>query len=225
MEIQFSPPPPQPESKPGTLITKLRASSLALIVANLVPLAGVIWLGWNVSWIMVFYWSENLVVGFFNVIKMRRAQGPVGNPSMTLNGRPVTVDSRRALIIFFIIHYGGFTLGHGVFVFVLFGAGLRGSFTQFLMGLLILLVSHGISYRRNFIGQGEYLKVSFATLFWRPYGRVIVMHITILLGGAWAQARGSPVYALLVLIGLKTLIDLIAHWIEHRKFQKSVSMN
>ena len=30
------------------------------------------------------------------------------------------------------------------------------------------------------------------------------MHMSILLGGAWAQAKGSPIYALLVLVALKT---------------------
>jgi hypothetical protein len=213
---------PQPKSGWGTLADRLRGSSLALIVANLVPLAGVLGLDWNVSWIMLFYWSENLVIGFFNVLKMRRAEGPVGDSRMTLNGRPVVENSRRSLIVFFMVHYGGFTFCHGIFVVAMFGAHLRGSPTQFGMGLLTLLLSHGVSYRRNFIGRGEYKKVSFATLFWQPYGRVVIMHMTILLGGAWAQSKGSPVYGLLVLIALKTTIDLTAHWIEHRKFQKPI---
>ena len=207
----------------GALVKRLRESSLALIVANLVPLAGVLGLGWNVSWIMLFYWSENLVVGFFNVLKMRRAEGPVGNSRMTLNSRPVAENSRRGLIFFFMVHYGGFTFCHGVFVFLMFGAQLHGSLLQFGLGLLALLLSHGVSYRRNFIDRGEYKRVSFATLFWQPYGRVVIMHMTILLGGAWAQSKGSPIYALLVLITLKTMIDLAAHWIEHGKFQKSLS--
>jgi len=141
---------------------------------------------------------------------------------MTLNGRSVVENSRRSLIFFFMVHYGGFTFCHGIFVVAMFGAHLRGSPMQFGMGLLTLLLSHGVSYRRNFIGRGEYKKVSFATLFWQPYGRVVIMHMTILLGGAWAQSKGSPVYGLLVLIALKTMIDLAAHWIEHRKFQKPV---
>jgi hypothetical protein len=213
---------PPRDTQTGTLVRRLRDSSLALIVANLVPLAGVLGLDWNVSWIMLFYWSENLVIGFFNVLKMRRAEGPVGDSRMTLNDRPVVENSRRSLIFFFMVHYGGFTFCHGIFVVAMFGANLRGSPMQFGMGLLTLLLSHGVSYRRNFIGRGEYKQVSFATLFWQPYGRVVIMHLTILVGGAWAQSKGSPVYGLLVLIALKTMIDLAAHWIEHRKFQKPV---
>ena len=198
---------------------RLRASTLALIVANLMPLLGVLALKWNVTPIMIFYWSENLVVGFFNVLKMSRAQGLVTGSNTTLNGRPVQQTDRRAMIVFFIFHYGMFTLVHGIFVLAMFGARFRGIFSELGLALLFLTVSHGISYQRNFIGRGEYQRLAFTSLFWQPYQRVIVMHVTILLGGTWAQAKGSPIYALLVLVTLKTTIDLVLHLLEHRKFQ------
>ena len=198
---------------------KLRASTLALLTANLMPLLGVLALNWSVAPIMIFYWSENLVVGFYNVLKMRRAQGSVEGSGTTLNGRPVHGTDRKAMIFFFIVHYGIFTLVHGLFIMVLFGARLRGVFSDLGLALLFLAASHGVSYRRNFIGRGEYQRVAFTTLFWQPYARVIIMHITILAGGAWAQAKGSPVYALVVLVTLKTLIDLALHLLERRKFR------
>jgi hypothetical protein len=203
-----------------TFRQRLRASSLALITANLMPLLGVLALNWDVTPIMVFYWSENLVVGFYNVLKMRLAQGSVAGSGTTLNGRPVQQTDRRAMIAFFIVHYGMFTLVHGIFVFIMFGARWTGAPSQLALALLFLTVSHGVSYRRHFIGRGEYQHVAFTTLFWRPYGRVIVMHLTILGGGAWAQAKGSPVYALVVLVTLKTIIDLGFHYLEHRKFRQ-----
>ncbi len=205
---------------PPSLFSRMRASALALVVANLVPLYGVLALGWKVPPIMAFYWAENLVVGFFNVLKMSCAQGPVGDSHMTLNGRPVTQDSRKALILFFALHYGGFTLGHGVFVMAVFSPGLGNIFTELGLALLVLSASHGFSYRRNFIGRGEYLRVSFARLFWQPYARVVIMHLTIIVGGSLAASMGSPIGALLVLVGLKTLIDLAAHWLERRKFSR-----
>jgi hypothetical protein len=198
---------------------KLRASTLALLTANLMPLLGVLALNWDVTPIMIFYWAENLVVGFYNVLKMRRAQGSVAGSDTIWNDRPVAQTDRRAMILFFIMHYGIFTLVHGIFVFIMFGARFRGAFSELGLALLFLVVSHGVSYRRNFIGGGEYQRVAFTTLFWQPYQRVVVMHITILAGGAWAQAKGSPVYALLVLVTLKTLIDLALHLLERRKFK------
>jgi hypothetical protein len=202
-----------------SLLERLRASTLALIVANLMPLIGVLAMNWDVTPIMIFYWAENLVIGFYNVLKMRLAQGLVTGSNTTLNGRPVQQSDRRALIVFFILHYGIFTLCHGIFILAMFGAKFRGVFSELGLALLFLTISHGISYRRNFIGRGEYQRVAFTHLFWQPYQRVIIMHLTILLGGTWAQAKGSPVYALLVLVSLKTLIDITLHLLEHRKFQ------
>jgi hypothetical protein len=203
-----------------SLLQRLRASTLVLLVANMMPLFGVLAWNWNVTPVMVFYWSENLVIGFYNVLKMRRAQGAVAGSKTTLNGRQVAQSDRRAMIVFFIVHYGMFTLCHGIFVLVMFGAGVSGVFSELGPALLFLTVSHGVSYWRNFIDRKEYQRVAFTTLFWQPYSRVIIMHITILLGGTWAQAKGSPVYALLVLVTLKTAIDLALHLLERRKFAK-----
>lgn len=205
-----------PAGAPG-FIARLRSSALALIVANLVPVYGVLALGWKVAPIMVFYWSENLVVGFFNVLKMARAEGEVANSGTTLNGRPVTRDSRRAMMAFFAFHYGFFTLGHGAFVMAVFNTG-AGAWRDLVLALLFLSASHGYSYRHNFIGRGEYRRISFVQLFWQPYWRVVIMHITILAGGVLAASMGSPLGALLLLVGLKTLIDLGAHWLERKKF-------
>lgn len=201
-----------------SLHQRLRASILVLVTANLMPLLGVLAFGWNVTPIMIFYWSENLVVGFYNVLKMRLARGSVAGSNTTLNGRTVQQSDRWALIVFFIVHYGIFTLCHGIFVLVMFGAGFSAMFAELGLALLFLTVSHGVSFRRNFIGRGEYQRVAFTSLFWQPYSRVIIMHLTILLGGAWTQAKGSPVYALLVLVILKTAIDLALHLLERRKF-------
>jgi hypothetical protein len=175
-------------------------------------------LGWNAAAIVIFYWAESPIVGFFNVLRMRRAQGSVRASGMTLNGRTVTEASRTSLILFFAAHYGFFTLGHGVFVFAVFGRQFEGSLRDLGIAALGLAVSHGISYRKNFIGGEEYKKVSFANLFWQPYSRIVIMHLTIIFGGALAGASGSPLPALILMVALKTLVDLASHLAERRKF-------
>ncbi len=54
---------------------------VALIVANAIPLFGVVFLGWNVWTILVIYWLENGIVGVFNVLKMPRAEGRPPTPA------------------------------------------------------------------------------------------------------------------------------------------------
>jgi hypothetical protein len=50
-----------------------------------------------------------------------------------------------------------------------------------------------------------------------PYKRIIVMHVTIIFGGWLILLLKSPVPALILLIALKTAVDLRAHRHEHRE--------
>src|SRR2546427_9598209 len=49
-------------------------SLVALVVANALPLVGVLFLGWTVFPLVLLYWLENVVVGGFNVAKLLLAQ-------------------------------------------------------------------------------------------------------------------------------------------------------
>ena len=52
-----------------------RINLLLLIAANLFPLAGVLLLDRGVGALVVLYWSENLVLGFYNILKMVSVKG------------------------------------------------------------------------------------------------------------------------------------------------------
>jgi hypothetical protein len=53
-----------------------------------------------------------------------------------------------------------------------------------------------------------------------PYSRVVVLHATILGGGFLAAYLGTPLASLVLMIVLKTALDLRAHLKEHRKAQQ-----
>ena len=197
-------------------ILLVRPSVLWLIGVNLMPLAGVFVLGWEVAAILFLYWAENVVVGLFNILKMSKARGGTVRTNFTVNDRPAQQTGRTWLIFFFLVHYGMFTLGHGIFVMILFGIP-SGEFGWIALSLLLLFVSHGVSYFSNFIGNGEYLRVSYQDLFIQPYSRIVVMHITIILGGFFVKGLGSPPAALAVMVTLKIAIDIFAHLRERRK--------
>jgi hypothetical protein len=44
-----------------------------LIAANLVPIYGVVFLGWEVFPLLLLFWLENLIIGMYNVLKMMLA--------------------------------------------------------------------------------------------------------------------------------------------------------
>jgi len=199
-------------------------SLLALLLANAVPVIGVLFLGWTVFPLLLLYWLENVIVGGFNVAKMLLARP----------AEPIYWAGKLFLIPFFIVHFGGFTFVHGVLLVAFFGpkglqpfdlltavpAAIRTN--QLGWGLLSLVASHGFSFFWNYLKNGEYQRASLQTLMGQPYGRIVVLHLTVLFGGWVVMLLGSPLFALVVLVALKTATDWRAHRAERRKFATPV---
>jgi hypothetical protein len=210
---------PGPAADPATSDDRnLPPSALVLVAANLVPLAGVLAFGWSVYPVLLVYWCENVAVGAFNVLRIAFAQPQ--NLAANLG--------KLFLIPFFIVHYGMFTMVHGIFVVALFGpkgagapgpSGLGLAVRQAHIGWAVLAIalSHGYSFLHNYLFSGEYRQASPQLLMMQPYARVMVLHATILLGGFAFMALHAPAAALVVLVGLKTAIDLRSHLSERRK--------
>jgi hypothetical protein len=190
----------------------VRASLVALVIINLASILGIIFLHWSSAFILLAYWLESLVIGFYTLLKMGKAS-KIGDIKSTVNGKPVPT-SKSGLMLFFIFHYGFFMLGHLIFLLAI--TLVSSSFTQ-LLNLFYwlpvffagLLISHGISYKQNFIGNKEYESQTAGGLMIKPYKRIIPMHLTIMFG----FILGSPAILLVI---LKTFIDAYSH-ISERK--------
>jgi hypothetical protein len=209
---------------------------IALVAANLIPFWGVLFWRWDAFYVVLLYWSENIAVGFYNVLKMAFAK--VNKPAEHLG--------KLFMIPFFAVHYGGFCAGHGFFILMLFSKGeaefMQGNswpcffvFLQMLLNVLkhiysimpqamlyamgALFVSHGISFAYNYLMKGEYARIKPDRLMGSPYARIVVMHIAVLFGAFLTMALGSPVGILIILVGLKTSLDVIFHLRQHRKIQ------
>jgi len=275
--------------------TATSRSAIALLVANAIPLVGVLFFGWSLLTILVLFWIENGIVGFWNVprillarqsiaeslpdmvryagldkaeseeaaalleSRMREAQAQITvetsgggvrtvNPSALLLGRLGGV-AHAVLAVFFVIHYGLFWLVHGIFVFALptfFGAArseciggapaLPAGFqldpglydfgpcstpfgevvwSNVAIAAVALFISHGASFFLNYVGRREYLTTSPARQMGAPYGRVVILHLTIIFGAMAVAFLGAPIAALVVLLVLKTAFDLRLHLREH----------
>jgi hypothetical protein len=193
---------------------------LALIAANLVPLAGVFLFGWKVFPLLLLFWFENVIIGFFNALKMLFAA-----PDQKFQWA-----AKLFIVPFFCFHYGMFTFVHGVFVVALFGGGMNRGFPspatflnemfeqKLVWAVLGLFVSHGISFAHNYLIGGEFRRAGVQSLMTQPYGRIVVLHLTILLGGFLMMALKSPALGLVLLVVLKVLLDLRAHLAERAKF-------
>ena len=198
---------------------------MALVVANLIPLIGVLFFGWSVWNILVIYWLENGIVGVINVLKMSVATGDEVTPGVTLmvNGRPATSATKMGLIPFFIVHYGIFWFVHGIFVLTLpaffslmSDDGMTLDLGPVVFAALGLAISHGLSFWWNFLHGGEYRRTAAAALMFAPYKRLVALHITIIFGAFAVMFTGAPAAAVAVLVAIKTAIDLGLHLAEHR---------
>ncbi len=204
----------KPSTKPrGEPLPLSSESAIALVVANAVPLVGVLFLGWSLGEIMVLYWIESGIIAFYTAIKM-------------------AIAGKFAAIVavpFFIGHFGGFMAGHFLLIYGLFlretsvgwtpGAvdALRAIFVPLWVSIAALFISHGISFYANFIGEREYEDATVSGLMTAPYNRIIVMHLTLMFGGWIILLTGMPTGALVLLLLLKTAADLHAHRHEHAK--------
>jgi hypothetical protein len=216
--LEFVPPAefaPSTVDSLGETVVRSRSlgSMLALVAANLVPLFGVLFGGWKLNEVMVLFWAESAVIGFYTLLKM----AVVGRWWALFAG------------VFFAGHFGGFMSMHFLFIYELFvrGSNARGAdpgalealthvFTPLWPALLALFVSHGISFVLNFLGRCEYRHTTVARLMAAPYGRIVVMQVTLILGGWVVMLLKDPLSALVLLIALKVAADLRAHYGERR---------
>lgn len=199
----------------------LRPSAVVLVLANLVPLAGVLLLDWRVFDILMLYWAENVVIGVVNVLRMSVCQ----------------TGTKWFLIPFFLIHYGIFCFGHLAAVTGIFGEsiGAATAWSYFFgspladawksplwIAIAAIAASHLFSFFVNFVADGEYRRTNVNELMNRPYGRIIVLHVTILIGAALVEWLGSPLMMLVVLVAAKIVLDLRLHLSERDKFASAL---
>jgi hypothetical protein len=202
-------------------LNRFSPTVIALVAANLFPLYGVLALGWEVFPIMLLFWMENLIIGGFNALKMLCA---APQDRMKWLGK-------LFLVPFFSFHYGCFTLVHGVFVFGLFGgafrqgapfpgwSGLARQIGELHLGyaVLALVASHAFAFGYTYLWRGEYRTASLKELMQAPYGRVAVLHLTLLGGGILVNAMHSPTAGLILLVALKIFFDVRSHEKERRR--------
>lgn len=211
--------------RPGAIGT----TGKLLIVANLIPIYGVLVHDWAIFPLILLYWLENLWLGFLQVVRL------ILLPSLDGVSGAKLLAGKLFLVPFFTVHYGMFCMIHGVFVFAMFGGDAGGFGDSFFptpnavisaveqyklqFALLGLALSHLVSMLRHafFAREQDAPGAGPGMVFGGIYARVVVLHLAILFGSFFVMAFGSPIFALILLIGLKTAIDYAAHRKQHEK--------
>ena len=195
---------------------------IVLVLANFIPVLGVLFRGWEVHQILVIYWLENIAVGIVNALKL-----------LTNRHEGSPLPAKIFLTGFFCIHYGIFTSVHGAFVF----SGLLADPSISIFGLnsvwdsisansllfLSFLGSHLFSFIQNYHIRGEAVTMPLGRVMSLPYPRIFVLHITIIFGGMAISALGSPIFLVVVLVIAKTIGDIFFHRKEREKGTRSAT--
>lgn len=206
-----------------------RRAIAGIVIGNLIPVFGVLFLGWDAGAILILYWIENFIVGAFTVPRILTAQGPAP-PAGSVLGR-TSIAGRIFVAVFFCFHYGLFWVGHGVFALMLASSFGGGRETQavaqaggpveaaeavvradagvsFLIGVGVLLVIHAIGFWRDWVASGLWRTATPNEEMFRPYGRMVVLHLTVLLGAFGLSSVGAPAWTMIVLCVGKMLLEL-----------------
>lgn len=193
----------------------------------------IIYGGWTLSDILTLYWAESGIIGFFNILKMLLAknfkiQEKINSPDYLKNDI-IFLFIKIFFAAFFTVHFGGFMVGHGVFLFglVLKGFNTNSPFSNFSeyiynirFGIIALFISHGYSFIKNYIIENEREKASIDHLVSSPYSRIVVMHITILAGAFLMIALKTNLAFLIVFVIMKIAVDLNSHLKERKKYSE-----
>jgi len=188
------------------------ASMLVLIGVNLIPLFFVLFGEWTLAEVVVLFWAESAVIGFYTLLKI----AVVAKWWAPFPG------------LFFLGHFGGFMAIHFMFIYLMFVRGLNTQvpdpgalealshlFTPLWSPLLALFLSHGVSFILNFLRGREYENTTVQSLMTAPYGRIVVMQLTLIFGGWVVMLLKDPMPALALLIVFKVIADLRGHYGEH----------
>lgn len=225
----------------------MTTTAYIIIAANLLPLLMTLGGGWGLSEILPLYWSESAVIGFFTILKILSAGGPIarlpsgGNgaaeytPQNAIPGGPysaLAIGAKLFLAAFFVFHFGMFMFVHGMFLFGFVLQGMRlGKATvdplsanlwlHYLWAvkwaILALFLGHGMSFYMNYLGAGEYRNARPSDCMTQPYSRIVVMQFTILLGAFLAIAVRGPGPVLVLFIAAKIFADVHAHLKERAR--------
>ncbi len=200
-----------------------------LIAVNLIPLYGVLAGGWDLAMVLYLYWAESAVIGFYSILKLFSLK----------RKRNAFFD-----VSFFTLHFGGFMVGHALFLWILTRPSWSNSILisrpkshsffnytidtlgrlepHWLLVIGAMFVSHGISYALNFKKNVvQAADASFDPMA-AAYTRIFIMQFAIILGNFVVLLFNSTIGILAVLVIAKIVVDLTLHLRERGAERKTI---
>ena len=207
-------------------------SVIFLIAVNLLPLVGVLCFDWDAIMLVMFYCIETFIIGLFNAAKMILSKVDIPQKHLsenkTSNGQFTDIQGnpgciKMFLVPFFLFHYNIFVISQTVAIYFISTEffeteiNIQNFLTfDFIVTVLLIIFSHAYSFYKNYIGKEEYKTQSVPSLMYSPYKRVIIQQITVIAGVFLIILFQGTIGFLILLIGLKLIVDIRAHNRYHK---------
>lgn len=194
------------------------ASTWMLLLTNMLTIVLALYEKWDIGSVMWIYWIQSVIIGVFQFIKILDQQKFLMT-NVQIDNQPAlpTVASKYFIAIFFAFHYGFFHFGYLTFLVMFFG-GVKLPLVTISSLMLLFAGNHLYSFLAN-RARDRQREQSLGAMMFKPYARIIPMHLTILFGGFLLENAGSLVanqLALIIFLVIKTGADLIMHQSEHQ---------
>lgn len=200
----------------GLLKKKLTKADWSVIIANLIPVYGVWFLGWSAKEAFIVYAMETLIIGIITVLLMVYVIFASPAESWGKQKRGVGLF----FVAFFILHFGIFAaVQTGIFSGVADiappGAGMLHFFFKWYTyinedtGIMLggFVISYFISTVLPFLRKEKPSMGSFAWLMVMPYGRIFIQQFTVIIGSMFLGFGLGGIF-MLVFAAAKIFFDV-----------------
>jgi hypothetical protein len=205
-------------------------STILVLVADLYPLAGVLWWGWDAFVLLMLYWMETAVIAFWALARILALPPEADEAGKSLIER---IKLRFGLTLFFLVHASAFMGAHLLFLWSVFsgqwGRTIHNPYDfihqmvlpfHLWVPLGLAFVARGIAFVRDIwsrhshaafaAGSVEQQNNAIGAIVGGLYGRIVLMHVTIL-SGVWAAKKLGSIGPFVLLIAIKTVFDVLIH--------------
>ncbi len=207
--------------------SRLVNPSVALILANAIPLVGVLLFGWRVFDMVILYWLESALVGFSTLALLFLM------PISAVDRAGAPVNPKLLLIPSFVAHFSLFMAAHLFLIIFFLGDPDQGNILwqvgeifwktpSLCWPLLSLFLSHGYVFVVDYVFTGkckEPLRKEnvFDVVLLRPYKRIFIMQFTVLLSAGAILILRLPQPMVLAMVTVKIYFD----WLSYKKEKTS----
>jgi len=224
-----------------------RLPLIALVLVNMIPVVGVLFFGWDPFVIVALYWAESIIVGFYALLKFIFAPIRIVSIRQKLIGIPIFlwffgwfISGLGVAIIFFFLVFPIEFLHEQSWPLPLpeddfFQVSWPGPLALFQLGIdsgrlmyymmpqrailvvFSMMISHGLSFIIDYILRGGRNYPNFRIHTGAPEVRILILHISIMIGGFLTLIFKPHVTILVCLVILKCLVDAKLYLSQQRK--------